>query len=205
MARTAAQKRAEKNYEKKRGIRGENWSIVAYPESLPTGWQEILSLLHIPILISPLHDADVNADGEPKKPHYHILLMFDSVKSFNQVKEIADELNAPAPQKMDSKRGAARYLCHLDNPEKEPYDPEDIVALSGADYIEIIDNGVPDKCRVVREMMQLVRECEIMSFNRLMDYAAEHNEMWFRALCTNCAYVMKEYIKSYYWENTNME
>lgn len=198
--RTDAQREAERRYDKKkREIRGENWCIVAYPESLPKDWLEYLEELHVEILISPLHEDDIDANGENKKPHIHILLMFDCLKSKSQVKEISDRLNAPVPQKVDSKRGMARYLCHLDNPDKAQYRPEDVIALSGADYFDVSGSKVA-KYSVIREMVMFCKENGIVSFSALMDYASANNEIWFRSLCDNSAYVMKSYLKSSYWE-----
>ena len=50
-----------------------------YPESAPENWREILADLHIPVLISPLHDKDVTPDGEIKKAHYHVIIMYGGV------------------------------------------------------------------------------------------------------------------------------
>ena len=46
-----------------------------YPESAPDGWRDALAEQHVQVLVSPLHDADVTADGTPKKPHWHVLAM----------------------------------------------------------------------------------------------------------------------------------
>ena len=54
-----------------------NWATVVYPESAPEEWRDILIQIHVPSLVSPLHDKDENPNGEPKKPHYHVLLMYD--------------------------------------------------------------------------------------------------------------------------------
>lgn len=47
--------------------RTRNFGTVVYPESAPENWQTILSELCIPCFISPLHDKDINPDGETKK------------------------------------------------------------------------------------------------------------------------------------------
>ena len=202
-ARTEAQKRAERKYDqKKREIRGEIWALIGYPESLPDNWLDILNDLHIQILISPLHDRDVNADGEIKKPHYHIVLLFESLKSLSQVKEIAEMLNCPAPKKQDSKRGIARYLCHLDNPEKAQYSVDDVRALGGADYRSIISMA-NEKYEVISEIIEWLEsntDIHHWSFARLLRWSQENNEKWFRGLCDNCAWVVKEYLQSRYWE-----
>ena len=68
--------------------RTRTWTFVIYPESAPLNWRDKLDGLHIEWVESPLHDKDLNASGEAKKPHIHILLLFGGVKSYEQVKEI---------------------------------------------------------------------------------------------------------------------
>lgn len=99
--------------------RSRTWAFVAYPESMPENWREILDALSVPWACSPLHDKDINeTTGEVKKPHRHFVMSFPGKKSYEQIKEITDKLNAPVPQKCLSIRGAVRYFLHLDNPEK---------------------------------------------------------------------------------------
>ena len=50
------------------------WTFLIYPESAPKDWKDILQQTFLPVAISPLHDKDLNADGEKKKPHYHIIV-----------------------------------------------------------------------------------------------------------------------------------
>ena len=44
-----------------------NWGRSLYPESLSDNWRDILNEEYAPWLESPLHDKDINADGELKK------------------------------------------------------------------------------------------------------------------------------------------
>ena len=60
--------------EKTSNKRFRNFATVVYPESAPEGWQETLSEQFVPAFISPLHEKDINPTGEPKKPHYHVLI-----------------------------------------------------------------------------------------------------------------------------------
>ena len=50
------------------------WTFLIYPDSAPKNWYELLEELHLPTCVSPLHDRDVNPDGEIKKPHYHVMI-----------------------------------------------------------------------------------------------------------------------------------
>lgn len=59
------------------------WITVVYPESAAENWIEILNLSGLQAIISPLHDKDVNATGEIKKAHYHVMLMWDGPTTKN--------------------------------------------------------------------------------------------------------------------------
>ena len=98
--------------------RTRNWTFVLYEDSAPENWRDILDEMFIEWIESPWHDKDINADGEPKKKHKHILLMFGGVKSYEQVKEITDKLGQPIPQRCHNAKAMVRYMAHLDNPEK---------------------------------------------------------------------------------------
>ena len=39
-----------------KNVKKRNWAFVAYPESMPTNWLEILQETGAPIAISPLHE-----------------------------------------------------------------------------------------------------------------------------------------------------
>lgn len=180
-----------------KGKRTRNWVFVLYPESAPDGWMDYLGSLHIQILVSPLH-TDLNPDESEKKPHHHVMLMFDGVKTYEQVCEITDALNCPHPQRVNSMRGQARYLCHLDNPEKKQYDPSDVVSFCGVDYREICALA-SDKYVAIGEMMDFVTENNIVSYADLLLYARRCNEGWFRVLCDSSSLVMIQFIQSYTW------
>lgn len=176
-----------------------NWATILYPESAKEDWIEQLEQLKTPIMISPLHDQDINPGGEKKKPHYHILFCFEGKKSHEQIREITESIGAVGQEIVQSIRGYARYLCHLDNPEKYRYSEKDVRCLSGADYTGITNLAI-DKYKALRDMSEFVRTNGIRSFAALCDYAASEHYDWYRILCDSGSYYMREYIKSYSWE-----
>ena len=177
--------------------RTRTWWFVAYPDSLPENWLDSLLDEGIYGFVSPLHDSDIDGDGEVKKPHYHVLLRFSGVKSYDQVKEIADRYNARSPQYINDWRGSCRYLCHLDSPHKAQYSASDVVKLgAGDDYISVIGYS-SEKYELIGQMMDFVRQNDVRSFAQLFDYCRAENESWFRCLCDSSSYVMREYIKEY--------
>jgi hypothetical protein len=182
--------------------RTRNYATVIYTESAPKNWQSILGKLCIPAFLSPCHDKDISPDGEEKKAHWHLLVMFDGVKSENQAKEIFDLLGGVGCEKVNSSRGYARYLCHLDNPEKHQYSTDEVRTFSGLDYRSVI--SLPsDKLTVIKDMIMFIEKNNIYSFRQFHIYVMHHNETWYRALSDNCSYNIKEHLQSKYWEDFN--
>ena len=184
--------------EKKTDTRARNYATIVYPESAPSDWQDILSKQFIPAFISPLHDKDINPTGEPKKPHYHVILMFEGKKSIEQVTQIFNLIGGVGCEKVNSIRGYARYLCHLDNPEKAQYDEALVRSLGGADYIGTI-GLVIDKYKAIKEMTDYCIKNDIYNFADLLQYCAEERFDWFRVLCDNGAYVVDKFLQARKW------
>lgn len=183
--------------------RTRNFATVVYPESAPIDWIEKLNAAHVAAFISPLHDKDVNPDGTPKKSHYHVMIMFDSVKTTRQAQAIFTAIGGVGCEIISTIRGYARYLCHLDNPEKAQYKTDDVQALNGADYLSIVSLAT-DKYRTIKEMMEFVREHNILSYAELLDYCADNRQDWFRTLCDSGTYVISHYIKSMAYKQSKM-
>jgi hypothetical protein len=177
--------------------RTRNWTIVLYPESAPENWREILDDMHIEWIESPLHDKDINANGETKKAHWHILLMFGGVKTYEQVKEITDKLNAPIPERCHNAKAMVRYMAHLDNPDKAQYSVSDIKAHGGVDLAEMLRPSSSERYTLIGDMLSYIRANNVVEFQDLMDYAfANEFDTWFPLLCDNSAFVVGQYIKS---------
>lgn len=175
--------------------RTRNWTFIVYPESAPENWREILQEQHINFAVSPCHDKDVNPTGELKKAHYHVLLAFDSVKSYSQVLDITTSLNATIPQKVESVVGLIRYFVHIDNPEKYQYDMKDIFVFGAIDIIKPFETANA-RYEAIGEMLDYIDDNDITEFSDLFKYARLNNQIWFRYLSDNCAYVISQHIKS---------
>lgn len=176
--------------------RTRNFVTVVYPDSAPDDWLNTIAELKIPCFISPLHDKDINANGESKKPHWHVMLMFEGVKTEAQVRDVVSTFGGVGLEIVNSLRGYARYLCHLDNPEKAQYSTDNVSMYGGADYFNIIGLA-SDKYKAVAEMIDFVKENNILFFSDMLEYASVHRNDWFKLLCDNSAYIVKEYIFSY--------
>lgn len=182
---------------KEKETRCRNWTIIVYPESAPENWRDIIDEEHIEWVESPLHDQDKNADGQDKKPHYHVLLMFGGVKAYDQVLEFIQPLNCPIPKRTHNSRAMVRYFAHLDNPDKAQYDKSLIVPHGGVDLEELLKPPTSERYTMIKEMCEYVAKCNVMEFYELLDYAMESEfDTWFPLLCDSSAYIVNQYIKS---------
>lgn len=171
------------------------WATVVYPESAPKEWLSVLSGFYVPCFVSPLHDCDLDESGQLKKSHYHVLFTFDGKKSVDQVRDICAAISGVGVERVGSVRGYARYLCHLDNPDKHQYSPDDVQSFAGADYFYTI--GIPsDRYASISEMRLFCEENDLFFYSDLFDYACKNRPDWFRCLCDNGTYVMYRYLTS---------
>ena len=151
------------------------WAFVAYPDSLPKNWQEILIATGLPCCISPLHDADFNADETQKKAHYHIIICFSNTTTFSNAKKVSDSLNATIPQSIKNLKGYYRYLTHQDNPEKAQYSEVDIITLNGFNKLDYFDITRNEILSIKRQVKAFIVEHNINEYCDLLDYLDEAN------------------------------
>lgn len=187
---------------KNKDQRARSWTFPLYPGSAPENWREILDEYHVPWVESPLHDKDINPDGELKKAHWHIVLFFDGKKSFEQIKEITDALNAPIPQKTANPKGLVRYLIHMDNPEKYQYKREEIVCHCGAEIDEYFALSASSKNAILWEIIEFIRENQVESLVEFMGYIQSTNKRdWFDVTANRNTMIIKAIIDSVYQVN----
>lgn len=187
--------------EKKSNRRYRDFASVVYPDSenTPDNWIQILKDLHVPALISPLHNNDIDEGAEggpsPKKPHYHVMLVFDSVKTIDQAKEIYSKIGGVGLEVVKSRRGMARYLCHLDNPEKAQYNKDDVIQCGGVDYLEII-SMVADKYATLDAVVHFIKDNCIDNILDLYNYCDEQGLTDWKRICFDKNFVVSNYCKA---------
>jgi hypothetical protein len=191
--------------EQPKSKRSSNWTVIQYDESSPENWRDVINDMHIEWIESPLHDKDLDAAGNPKKPHRHILLMFGSLKSYEQVKELTELLNFPIPKPCHNTRALVRYMTHMDDPNKAQYSSADIKSYGGVDLAQILKANSSERYSIIREMIEFIRQSDIREFQDLMDYAiSQRFDDWFPMLCDNSAYIVQQYIKSVRHRTSNL-
>lgn len=182
-------------------VKKRHWAFVAYPESLPADWFNILKQTGLKIAISPLHDRDMNADGTPKKPHYHVMLSYEGPTTYGNVERFTrGTMNGTIPQPLESPAGMYRYLTHEDNPEKVQYDKADIRTLNGFNIRDFVEMSKTEAIKTKREITEYVLKNGIMEYSDLMKVTmcddapddwyevASSNTLFFTALIRSLRY-----------------
>lgn len=178
-------------------LKKRNWAFVVYPESAPSDWIEQLQQCGVVGAISPLHDKDLNATGEPKKAHWHVIVTYEGPTAQSVVERLTERLNAPKPIPLEQVRGYYRYLTHKDNPEKAQYDEKDIQTLNGfniRDFVEMTKSEVNAKIRIIQKM---IRELDFLEYADLLDYLQDNDELADEYdVAINHTILLNTYIKS---------
>lgn len=158
--------------------RSNKWTFLLYADSVLKNYINILDELHIPYVLSPWHDKDIDKEtGEFKKAHRHGALYFDSLKSYEQVsKLLTEKLNAPAHvEAVLSPKGLYDYFTHADNPEKTPYDIKDIVSGCGFELEKfILENSHEDYFSIA---IDVINENNFTEFGSFVNYARENDPL----------------------------
>lgn len=162
--------------------RSTTWTFLVYPDSAPADWINLLKNLHVPFIISPLHDKDVKDEttGELKKPHYHCIIRFRSKKSFNQVKsEVCDKLNGPIPQPVADIAMMIRYLVHLDDPDKYQYSREDVKVYGNINVKEYLYSKKEYQFEILKEILDFCETYDIQEYSTIVNYSKDERPTWF--------------------------
>lgn len=178
-------------------IKKRNWAFILYLDSAPSDWKDILQATGLPIAISPYHDKDVNPDGTPKKPHYHIILMYNNTTTFNSVKQLTDRLNQPIPIPLEQVKGYYRYFTHKDNAEKYQYNENDITTLNGFDYTEFIELTTSEVMAIKKQIQNYIRDNVILEYSILMDSLLDNDFSNMYDVASNNTYFFDKYITSF--------
>jgi hypothetical protein len=204
MAKNSKEKQRE--YDAKRAGRTRNFTAVLYPEDLPENWREKIDETHVKWIESPLHDKDLNPDGQPKKVHHHTLFMFESVKTVEQVtdyfKNIFGEadtgsiIGVATPQTVSDRCALVRYFAHLDNPQKAQYDVSDIIGHNGADPAEILRYSQTETLSMMIEIEKFIEEHNVTELCDLSLLIREDHPEWYMIITTRNTVYFNAFIRS---------
>lgn len=181
----------------KSDLKKRNWTFVLYNDSCANDWQEYLTATGVPFSYA-YHDKDFTEIGEPKKPHYHVLMCFDGPTTYNTMLDHAKRVGAAndVVQPVGSVRGIVRYFCHKDNPDKHQY-PEDIIQCrNGFDPSDYFCMTVTQQKAFKRKVTCFIRDNDIEEYSELIDILMDLDEGEMYDIASQNTFYFTQYIKS---------
>lgn len=152
-------------------------AFLFYPEDAPLDFLlDRLKESHVPAFVSPLHQPD---DKELKE-HYHVLLMFDSQQGVKYLHDLVLYLGGANGYFVHPpKRQYARYLLHLDDPDKEQFS-ESVTCLNGADFSPYIFSSEDVETGAkLSSILQFIRDNSITNFRCLVEGLEDYESIYF--------------------------
>lgn len=156
--------------------RSTKWTFLFYEESAPEDYLNILEELHIPFILSPWHDKDINRQtGEFKKSHKHGAFFFDSLKSYSQVSNIiSDKLNGPAHvEVVMSPTGLFDYFTHAESLTRPLTISKILKLVIGFDLDKFLMEVKTSD--FIHEVVDIIEENDFTEFEELVWYARANN------------------------------
>lgn len=176
------------------------WLTIVYPESAPVNWKQALAQVGMQAVISPLHDQDINqGTDERKKPHYHVLLLWDGPTTEKNAKYVISMICGVGCFQCMSVRGSVRYFCHLDNPDKHKYNVSDLQQIGGIDLQKLLMSE-SDEDIMLSDIFEFIDQNGITSFKKFVDYCRVQKLEWFNLIMHKHRENVWKYLRSYEYE-----
>ena len=105
-------------------------------------------------------------------------MCFKGNKSFEQIKEITEELNCPIPQQVANFQGMIRYFVHRDNADKAQYSIEDIRVHGDIDIVSPFQTAI-GRYEAISDMLVYIVENDIKEFSTLLLHARLKNQEFY--------------------------
>lgn len=181
----------------KSDLKKRNWTFELYEDSCAPDWEEYLNSTGVPYIYA-LHDKDVNPTGEPKKPHYHVMMCFDGPVTYQNIKNYADRIKVAngVVQPVGSVRGMVRYFCHKDNADKYQYSEDILQCRNGFDPKDYFALTVSQIKAFKRKVIEFIQDNEIEQYSELIDILMYSDEIDMFDIASQNTFFFTQYIKS---------
>lgn len=191
---------------KRAGKRARAWTAIVYPDSenTPKNWLDILREQLIECLISPLHDKDKNPDGEAKKPHYHVVLSFKNPTTYERACEVFEQVGAVIPPERECRvkdfRQMARYLCHMDQPDKHRYERSEVISIGSIDYDTLVLSSA-DETDILDQIFDAMDANGLITYPMVVRFVRDFHPEWKTVVYRKYASQISNYAKGLHFEH----
>lgn len=177
-------------------MKAKYWTFLVYQDSSPINWKELLKDTNVSLAISPIHDKDLNENGELKKAHYHVVLAFRNTTTYNNALEIAKICGANIVKKVFSMSGIYEYLTHENELNKIHYDKNDITKMNNFDLNEYdVTTRKIEDLNDFKLLFSIIINNNVTTLSKLFEIISDsNNDNLFKILKAN-AYLINCLIK----------
>lgn len=162
------------------------WSAVLYPENMIQDWEDsIADTIQIPFSYC-IHDRDLVKDGDSRKVHVHLLVVFSNTTTENHALSVCNMLSLPGKvccstiQRVIEIGNAYRYLIHdTDDSRKKgkfQYSPELRVCGNNFDIGSYEQLSEKEKEDMLEEMEDLILQQDFYNFRQFFVYLKANYE-----------------------------
>lgn len=178
-------------------IKKRNWTFELYDDSSSKDWEEYLNSTGVPYIFA-YHDKDINPTGEPKKPHYHVMICFDGPVTYSNIKSYSDRVGAAngVVQPVGSVRGMVRYFCHKDNADKYQYSEDILQCRNGFDPKDYFALTVSQIKAFKRKVIEFIQDNDIEEYAELIDILMYSDEIDMFDIASQNTFFFTQYVKS---------
>lgn len=181
----------------KSDLKKRNWTFVLYDDSCAKDWKDYLTGTGVPFSYA-FHDKDFTEIGEPKKPHYHVLMCFDGPTTYNTMLDHAKRVGAAndVVQPVGSVRGIVRYFCHKDNPDKYQYTEDVVQCRNGFDPQDYFNLTVSQQKALKKQLVHFIIDNDIEEYSELVEVLLYSDDGDLYDIATQNTFFITQYIKS---------
>lgn len=164
------------------GVKSKYWWAICYPENMKDNWEEDISdLLQVPYAYC-IHDKDLDKDGDDRKVHAHIVIVFPNTTTQKHATSVFKELEKEGSQMMPNDiikrviniRRAYNYLIHdtdeCREKEKYQYDPSDRKTGNNFDIGAYEQIGLEEKMQIRRELSKFLIDKQFTDYTTFYQY-----------------------------------
>lgn len=148
------------------------WQFILYEESCLDNWLQVLKDSMYRCSISPLHDRDIKEDGELKKAHWHINILFAKAVTFEFVNEFISSIGGVMAQYIRDRKVMDEYHIHYNDPDKAQYHMKDIILLNGYRYVK---GTFEEDDKNMIEVEKIIMNMKIRSYYMLIQYLVSND------------------------------
>lgn len=162
------------------------WVGILYPENMRKDWEsDIGDIVQVPYAYC-IHDKDLTEQGEQRKAHVHLILVFANTTTYNHALSVFQELNADGKSSVNEIKAVINirsmydYLIHNTETsrkkEKHLYSELERITGNNFDIGALEQLGITEKNDMCKELCNLIMEHGFCNFGDFYMYVINNYE-----------------------------